>query len=126
MRDVCVVGAGMSQWGEIWRKSFRDLFVDAAREAMAALGRISAEEAAREPDHGARSEDITTVLDVREWFDRKWDAVLAHHTHIAEDSWFRTLPDDVRRDGFGLETFTLVFSRVDADPAAPDLFAGLR
>ncbi len=38
MRDVCVVGAGMSQWGEVWRKSFRDLFVDAARAAMANAG----------------------------------------------------------------------------------------
>jgi len=38
MRDVCVVGAGMSQWGEVWRKSFRELFVDAARAAMANAG----------------------------------------------------------------------------------------
>lgn len=38
MRDVCVVGVGMSQWGEVWRKSFRDLFVDAARAAMANAG----------------------------------------------------------------------------------------
>jgi acetyl-CoA C-acetyltransferase len=28
----------MSQWGEVWRKSFRDLFVDAARAAMANAG----------------------------------------------------------------------------------------
>jgi acetyl-CoA C-acetyltransferase len=38
MRDVCVVGVGMSQWGEVWRKSLRQLFVDAAREAVAASG----------------------------------------------------------------------------------------
>ncbi len=34
MRDVCVVGVGMSQWGEVWRKSLRQLFVDAAMEAI--------------------------------------------------------------------------------------------
>jgi len=34
MRDVCVVGVGMSRWGEVWRKSFRELFVDAARAAI--------------------------------------------------------------------------------------------
>lgn len=34
MRDVCVVGVGMSQWGEVWRKSLRQLFVDAALEAI--------------------------------------------------------------------------------------------
>ncbi|HUV30134.1 MAG TPA: thiolase domain-containing protein [Acidobacteriota bacterium] len=34
MRKVCVVGVGLSQWGEIWRKSFRQLFVDAAMDAI--------------------------------------------------------------------------------------------
>ena len=43
-----------------------------ARRAMAAIGRLPAEEAEQEPDHGAREDDITTRLDVREWFDRKW------------------------------------------------------
>ncbi len=38
MRQVCVVGAGMSQWGEIWRKSLRELAVDAARAAMTDAG----------------------------------------------------------------------------------------
>ena len=34
MRDVCVVGVGMSKWGEVWRKSLRQLFVDAAADAI--------------------------------------------------------------------------------------------
>ncbi|MFQ6009101.1 MAG: thiolase domain-containing protein [Candidatus Zixiibacteriota bacterium] len=34
MKNVCVVGVGMSQWGEVWRKSLRQLFVDAALEAI--------------------------------------------------------------------------------------------
>ncbi len=38
MRTVCVVGAGMSTWGEVWRKSFRQLFVDAALEAIEKSG----------------------------------------------------------------------------------------
>jgi len=97
-----------------------------ARQLMADLGQMDAEEAAREPEHGTRDEDITTWLDVSEHFDRKWQAVLSHHTQIAEDSWFRTIPDDVRRAAFGTETFQQVFSRVEAPAAAPDLFAGLR
>jgi acetyl-CoA C-acetyltransferase len=38
MRDVCVVGVGMSQWGEVWRKSLRRLFVDAALDAIRNAG----------------------------------------------------------------------------------------
>lgn len=34
MRAVCVVGAGMSKWGEVWRESLRGLFVDAAMQAI--------------------------------------------------------------------------------------------
>lgn len=38
MRTVCVVGVGMSQWGEVWRRSLRQLFVDAASEAIKNTG----------------------------------------------------------------------------------------
>lgn len=38
MRDVCIVGVGMSQWGEIWRKSLRDLHTDAALAAVKDAG----------------------------------------------------------------------------------------
>lgn len=38
MRDVCVVGVGMSQWGEVWRRSLRQLFVDAATGAIKNAG----------------------------------------------------------------------------------------
>ncbi len=34
MREVAVVGAGMTKFGEIWEKSFRDLFVEAALAAI--------------------------------------------------------------------------------------------
>lgn len=34
MRDVCVIGVGMSKWGEVWQRSLRQLFVDAATDAI--------------------------------------------------------------------------------------------
>ncbi|HOP06982.1 MAG TPA: thiolase domain-containing protein [candidate division Zixibacteria bacterium] len=34
MRDVCCVGVGMSKWGEVWERSLRQLFVDAATAAI--------------------------------------------------------------------------------------------
>jgi len=96
------------------------------RRMMALTGDITPEEAEREPGAGTLDQHITTWVDVREWFDRKWEAVLAHHTQIAADSWIRTLDDEVRRDGFGREAFILAFSRVAAPADAPDLLAGLR
>lgn len=34
MRTVCVIGAGLSKWGEIWRMSLRDLHTEAALNAI--------------------------------------------------------------------------------------------
>jgi acetyl-CoA C-acetyltransferase len=38
MRDVAIVAAGMTRFGELWGASLRDLFVEAAREALTAAG----------------------------------------------------------------------------------------
>ena len=38
MRNACIIGAGMSKWGEIWRVSLRDLHTQAALAAIANAG----------------------------------------------------------------------------------------
>ena len=38
MRDVAIVAAGMTRFGELWGASLRDLFVEAAREALTHAG----------------------------------------------------------------------------------------
>jgi acetyl-CoA C-acetyltransferase len=38
MRDVAVIGVGMNKWGELWDKSIRDLFVEAALLAIEDAG----------------------------------------------------------------------------------------
>ncbi|MBZ0264985.1 thiolase domain-containing protein [bacterium] len=38
MRDVAVIGIGMTKFGELWEKSFRNLFVEAAKAAMTDAG----------------------------------------------------------------------------------------
>jgi len=38
MRDVAVIGIGMSKWGELWSKSLRDMFVEVALEAIKDAG----------------------------------------------------------------------------------------
>jgi len=38
MREVAVIGVGMSEWGELWRKPLRDIFVEAALAAIDEAG----------------------------------------------------------------------------------------
>ena len=38
MREVAVVGVGMNRWGELWERSHRDLWTEAALEAVADAG----------------------------------------------------------------------------------------
>ena len=42
MREVAVIGVGLSRWGELWRRSLRDLFTEAALEAIKDAGRKGA------------------------------------------------------------------------------------
>lgn len=96
------------------------------RRMAAAAGEIPAEEADVEPDTGMPEENISTFLDVAAWFDRKWEAIVAHRTQIAETGWLLRLPEDLRRRAFSREAFILAHSRVATSADAPDLFAGLR
>lgn len=34
MRDVAIIGVGMNKWGELWEKSFRNIFAEAALMAL--------------------------------------------------------------------------------------------
>ncbi|MFC1743031.1 thiolase domain-containing protein [Candidatus Riflebacteria bacterium] len=34
-RDVAIIGIGINKWGELWRSSLRDIFVEAALQALA-------------------------------------------------------------------------------------------
>ena len=34
MREVAIIGLGMNKWGELWEKSLRDIFTEAALEAI--------------------------------------------------------------------------------------------
>src|SRR5512146_734610 len=34
MRDVAIIGVGMMKWGELWKKSLRDIFIEAAINAI--------------------------------------------------------------------------------------------
>jgi acetyl-CoA C-acetyltransferase len=38
MRDVFIIGAGMTKFGELWDKSIKDIFVDASLKAIEDAG----------------------------------------------------------------------------------------
>jgi len=72
---------------------------------------------------------ITSALDVSKHMERKRTALLEHRTQIAIDGPFFAMPEDIGRQWFGAEYFTLLQSRVPL-PAheghEDDLFAGVR
>jgi LmbE family N-acetylglucosaminyl deacetylase len=51
---------------------------------------------------------ITTEVDVRPWIGRKRDAMAAHRSQIAPDSFFLAMPDDVFSEVWGSECYIRV------------------
>jgi mycothiol conjugate amidase Mca len=77
----------------------------------------------------APDEVITTRLDVAQYMAQKRDALLEHRTQIAADGPFLNMPEDIGRQWFGAEFFTLLKSRVPQPPREgyeDDLFAGIK
>jgi mycothiol S-conjugate amidase len=79
---------------------------------------------------GPETTPSTTRIDVSDQLARRRAALLAHRTQIDPDSFWMRLPDEVVREVFPWEEFTLARSLVgDGAPTATfedDLFAGLR
>jgi N-acetyl-1-D-myo-inositol-2-amino-2-deoxy-alpha-D-glucopyranoside deacetylase len=78
---------------------------------------------------GVRDEQVTTLIDARDFLDAKLAAMRAHASQIAVDSPFFALSDRVGQRAFGREYYTLL-----AGPRGPgggshgwedDLFAGI-
>lgn len=72
---------------------------------------------------GVEEEFLTTSVDVREFVDIKKAAMRAHASQITEDSFFLKMDDDLFREAFGTEWFTL--RGAPAGTQEHDLFEGL-
>jgi mycothiol S-conjugate amidase len=68
---------------------------------------------------------ITTRIDVGEHFEARRDALLAHATQVAPDSFWMRLPLDVSREAYPHEDYTLAFTRVPVRLPETDLFTGI-
>jgi len=74
-------------------------------------------------------DQITTVIEIGGYLQRKLDALLEHRTQIAVDGIFLSIPEDIRQMVFGKEYFTRVATHVPVQQQGEhedDLFAGLR
>jgi LmbE family N-acetylglucosaminyl deacetylase len=103
-----------------WATWSRESMVKVRRQMSGDLGAEDVEE----PAAGSMDAHISATIDVREHFDRKHRALLAHDTQFAADSWLRTLPGELLASFLGYESYWLVHATVECDPADPDLLAG--
>ncbi|HVW80701.1 MAG TPA: N-acetyl-1-D-myo-inositol-2-amino-2-deoxy-alpha-D-glucopyranoside deacetylase [Mycobacteriales bacterium] len=105
----------------------RSLLVTAF-EALKALG-DEAPFGVTSPDDmnmGVPDDEITTVIDAREFLPAKIEAMRAYPTQIAVDGHFFALSNDVGQGAFGVEHYTLVSGpRPAPGEVETDLFAGV-
>jgi len=77
-----------------------------------------------------RTDEFTTLIDVGDYLHARRASLLAHRTQVDPEGHWMRLPDDVIREVFPWEEFTLVRSLVDngvpEGEYEDDLFAGLR
>jgi LmbE family N-acetylglucosaminyl deacetylase len=76
---------------------------------------------------GVEDDRVTTIIDVRPYFDQKWEAIWSHKSQLAAGSPFRVLPKEVLREALGIETFQRAIPPPSpGEPVETDLFAGLK
>jgi mycothiol S-conjugate amidase len=81
-------------------------------------------------DFGDYDDRVTTKVDVGKYLETRRLALLAHRTQVDPDGFWMQLPDEIVRDVWPWEEYSLVKSLVPdqrlADGYEDDLFAGLR
>ncbi len=106
-----------------WPRSRVQTLTNARLEA----GLITEQEAKEQGGWGTPDDDITALVDVVAWIDRKVAALRAHRTQIPEDWFMLAVPDRHVPTVLGVEAFQRIYSRVEGAPfRETDLFAGLR
>ena len=73
-----------------------------------------------------RAPNVTTRVNVGDWFERRDAALLAHATQVDPKGWFFAVPLEIQREAWPTEDFELARSLVDSTVPEDDLFAGVR
>ncbi|MBB6352159.1 PIG-L family deacetylase [Nonomuraea muscovyensis] len=103
----------------ITRSAIKRMF-ELMRESGADLGDFRPSD-----DFGTPDEQVTTVVDVAPYVERKLKALMAHESQ-GESIFLLRMPEEAQQQAFSHEAFTRVLSRVATPAHEDDLFAGLR
>ena len=76
-------------------------------------------------EFGFEEPEITTQVDVTDYVELRSKALLAHATQIAPDSFWFAVPDDLQKEVYPWEDYTLVAGDHDFEEPEDDLFRGL-
>jgi mycothiol S-conjugate amidase len=76
-------------------------------------------------EFGFAEPEITTQVDVAEYVEVRSKALLAHATQIDPDSFWFAVPDELQRQVYPWEDYTLIDSKVSTEVPEDDLFAGI-
>jgi mycothiol S-conjugate amidase len=126
--------AKFPQFGEPWESSKLYQFATFSKKRMEMLHEAALAKGIETPfggwlvnwdTMGFVDPVVTTKVDVADYIDLRSKALLAHETQIDPDSFWFAIPDDMQREIYPWEDYTLVESRVPTDTPEDDLFAGL-
>lgn len=74
---------------------------------------------------GFEDPEVSAQVDVADYIDLRTKALLAHATQIDPDSFWFAIPDDLQKEIYPWEDYTLIESSVQTSSPESDLFAGL-
>ena len=93
------------------RKDDGDINVDFDEEEVATFGTPRA--------------DLSFTIDVSDHIDQKKQAIVAHASQVAEDSFFLSMPNDIFQAAFGTEYFNIPGVTKTGGPTTVELLPGL-
>jgi mycothiol S-conjugate amidase len=120
--------------GEPWQPQKLYYFATFTKERFQKLNDAAVEEGIEAPYAGwlenwdAMGFDepkITASIDVGEFIELRSKALLAHATQIDPDSFWFAVPDEIHRNVYPWEDYTLIHSHIPVGDSEEDLFEGI-
>lgn len=120
--------------GEPWQPSRLFFFATFSKQRMQILHESANDRGIDSPfggwlenwdEIGFEDPRIDTRIDVSDFIELRSKALLAHATQIDPESFWFAIPDDLQKEVYPWEDYTLNQSTVDSSPPKDDLFEGL-